>query len=264
MAKGKKDIKALNAQPLVEAVIEPTVEKFVSTTNPIFAFYFKSLLLGIMFFAAAWFVIVANYTDMTEWEKVYKKNLDGRILTSDEMKLYIQGDKFKETSEFKWLYNYKWIYNNLLSKNLEVQRGLDTMDLSERYLYKLKGDYQYVKLLKDNTPENAVILMPDQSDLVIPQGFPENTPTFKTLTDKAWCYYFLYPRKLVYEVESKDLLDNKPNFRKDPDYIEHRRRVTHVAIVYGKGYDKLNYSPNQTERKAYTVLPINNPEFSNK
>ena len=48
------------------------------------------------------------------------------------------------------------------------------------------------------------------------------------------------------------------NFRKDHEYKKHRKMVTHVAIVYGRGYEHLNYNPGGN-KNAYTVLPINAP-----
>jgi len=247
----QNEVKSVKKQP------ETNIGKQKADT--LSAYYFRSLLVAVAFFAACWFVIVNNYTDMAEWETLLRRNQAKEQLNSEDTRRLMAGDAYRRSSDFKWFHNYKWTYHNLLNKNLKIQSDLDTLDMDGRQLYKNKSDYKFVSMIKEKTPDNAVILMPDRLDLVIPKNFPGDTPLFNMLNDKAWCYYFLYPRKLVYdEADSKDSLDGMSNFRKDPDFEENRKKVSHVVIVYGNGYQKL---PDPVDKQeAYTVLPINKPE----
>lgn len=260
MSKEKKPIKGkiVEVAPKKE---EPTLiskKESISNNDSIMAFYLRAFLLAAAFMGLIWYVVINNYHDMAEAERLAKKQQSGQAL-GEELKKLTEAQKFQGSSDFKWFYNYKWVYHNLLQKNLDIQRSVDTLDMSGRQAYKNGTEYQFMKIIMENTPKDAVILMPDASDLAMPEGAPENTPKFTLVGDKAWCYYFLYPRKLVYEeADSKDMYDSLPNFRKDPNYAENRSKVTHVAIVYGRGYEHLKYTP--ATREAYIVLPINAPD----
>jgi len=261
MSKEKKTIKGKLPEqtPKKEEPILKSTEASTSNVDSIMAFYFRALLLAFAVAGIIWYVIINNYHDMAEAERLAKKQQSGQALGAEDMRKLTAAQKFQLSSDYEWFYNYKWVYHNLLQKNLEIQRSVDTLDMSGRQAYKNGTEYQFMKIIMENTPKDAVILMPDASDLVMPEGAPANTPKFTLVSDKAWCYYFLYPRKLVYEeADSKDMYDSLPNFRKDPDYAENRKKVTHVAIVYGRGYEHLKYTP--ATREAYIVLPINAPD----
>ena len=265
MSKDKKvnpKVKPVSAsnQSIVQ---DKTLESPKAENNSISFFYIKSFFLALVCYGFLWYVIVNNYVDTAEIEKLSKKQQNKELLGPEDSKKLLYAQKYFNSFDYKWLYNYKWVYHNLLNKNLKIQRDNDTLDLNERQIYKNGVEYQYIKILKDNTPKDAVILMPDQVDLALPEGAPANTPKFNLINDKAWCYYFLYPRKLVYDKDdSKDSLDGKPNYRKDPDFVANRKKVTHVAIVYGRGYEKLNYEVK--DKEPYTVLPVNKADAPKK
>ena len=259
MAKNKNQNpgKSANAAKPEQKISENS--KIAKGELSLFEFYFRSIIIALGTFLLLWYVIVYNYHDMAEAEKLAIRQKNREVLGPEDNKKLMDAQRFFKSSEYAWFYNYKWVYHNLLNKNLELQFSLDTMDVSERQLYKSRTDYQFLKLIIDSTPSNAVILMPDESDLILPEGAPANTPRFSFLNDKAWCYYFLHPRTLVYdEADSKDSIGGKMNIRKDPDYAKKRKRVTHVAIVYGRGYEHLSYAPESKE--AYAILPIKKPE----
>lgn len=137
---------------------------------------------------------------------------------------------------------YNWVIKTLLMKNLEVINKYEDLTLEEKYQAKLGFNYFYLDYLKKNTPEDAIILMPDK--LTVFQKSKSNR--FKRQSPyligrKIPTTYFVYPRKLVYESE------------KDSSAIY--SEATHVAIINNWGYDKLNY---QVQNKVLnTVMPIN-------
>ncbi len=221
-----------------------------------FEFYVRSFVILLFFIVLLWVVVFRNYFDLAEADALSKRMQAGQILSPEESKQLKDVQIFLSSSDYKWFYNYKWVYHNLIVKNLKIQDQLDSLDYDGRQAYKNGHEFNYLKMIRDKTPENAVILMPDQDDLKIPEYAGNNVPQFSLINDKAWAYYFLYPRKLVYDKsDSLDSLGGQKNIRKDPDFKKNRASVTHVAIVYGNGYNKLNYKADSLE--AYTVLPIN-------
>jgi hypothetical protein len=60
---------------------------------------------------------------------------------------------------------------------------------------------------------------------------------------------------LIYENWDAPLNEKgEPNETADPDYETKKAKATHVAILYGHGYDELKYPVAQ--REYYTILPI--------
>jgi hypothetical protein len=111
----------------------------------------------------------------------------------------------------------------------------------QKYQVKLKKDYKFIKYVKENTPDSAVILMPS------PDVFKNTVFNQKGawgVKSKVWSTYFLYPRILIQENE-RDI------------YPELYNRITHVMVIKQWGLDKLNYRMNQ--KINYAVLPISIP-----
>lgn len=137
---------------------------------------------------------------------------------------------------------YNWVIKTMLMKNLEVINKYENLSLEEKYQAKLGFNYFYLDYLVKNTPEDAIILMPDK-EVVYQKSksnkFRKQSPYL--IGRKIPSTYFVYPRKLVYESE------------KDSSAIY--SDASHVAIINNWGYDKLNYQVQN--RVLNTVLPIN-------
>ena len=135
---------------------------------------------------------------------------------------------------------YKWLWDSLVVNNVKIMHKNPKMTLPQKWSVKCGFDYQYLDYLKNNTPEDAIILMPAK-DKIYPKGQKSdfNTKSSAGIKNKAWAVYFLYPRKLVYENE----IDN-------PYYDS----INYVAIVNFLGYENLDYAVGK--KKKYTILPV--------
>lgn len=131
---------------------------------------------------------------------------------------------------------YKWTYDNLLRGNMEVIKKYRHLSTDKRNEMKIGFTYVYLRYLKQNTPDSAVILMPRSPAF---RRKDVRNPFGGEPWHKIWAARFLYPRKIVYEGE------------KDNKYADH---ITHVAIVNGWGYDQLDYQVAQ--KVDNTVLPL--------
>jgi hypothetical protein len=131
---------------------------------------------------------------------------------------------------------YKWAYG-MLTSNMEVIRTNPNLTLREKNEMKLGADFTYLWFLKEATPENAVILYPSSEDF-----FPPDKPSpFKQeVQNKIWALRFLYPRIVLLPSE----MDISPYA---PD-------ITHVAIVNGRGYERVNYPVEN--KQEYGILPV--------
>lgn len=131
---------------------------------------------------------------------------------------------------------YNWAYN-MLQKNLEYTRLYAQTTTDNRFEMKLGLSHVYLRYLKENTPENAVILLPPK-EAFYPEG--EERIFSGEPYNKLWATRFLYPRRVVIPSE----LGVTPWSEK----------ITHVAIVNGRGYEYLDYKV--PEKTPHIVLPI--------
>lgn len=131
---------------------------------------------------------------------------------------------------------YNWAYN-MLQKNLEYTRLYAQTTTDNRFEMKLGLSHVYLRYLKENTPENAVILLPPK-EAFYPEG--EERIFSGEPYNKLWATRFLYPRRVVIPSE----LGVTPWSEK----------ITHVAIVNGRGYEYLDYEV--PEKTPHIVLPI--------
>lgn len=133
---------------------------------------------------------------------------------------------------------YNWSYYSLLKGNMALIRANPNLTTAQKNEQKLGNDYAYLQFIRNSTPEDAVILYPSHEDF-----FPEGveSPFKQDISNKIWGLRFLYPRKLVLpsEMESN-------RYAKD---------ITHVAIVNGRGYERLNYEVDSSIEHG--VLPLN-------
>ena len=130
---------------------------------------------------------------------------------------------------------YDWVYKYLLKKNMEIIHKYKNSTIDLRYEMKLGYTYVYLRFLRDQTPDTAVILMPGAEIICSPNG---KNNFSKDMANKLWATRFLYPRKIIYDKE-----------RNAQD------QITHVAIINYWGYDKLPYRVDKQEEN--TVLPVN-------
>jgi len=149
---------------------------------------------------------------------------------------------------------YKWVQEDLLKGGVEycgiVQKEIDRRSQSTqdpvlkrkiaydtKYEAKVGINYIFLKYIRENTPENAVILFPPDSILVK----KTNELALKgEIQSKTWVTHFLYPRLVVYEREKG----------KNPYY----EKAQYIILMYGWGYDHLEYKYNQ--RSNVEILPI--------
>ncbi|MBC8616761.1 hypothetical protein H8788_03345 [Parabacteroides faecis] len=133
---------------------------------------------------------------------------------------------------------YGWVYKGLLKANMKTIKAHPNLTTDQRFEIKLGFSYSYLEFIRKNTPDNAVILYPGRESF-----FPENkkTPFNGDVCNKVWVTRFLFPRKIILQEE----LSTSP----------YKDEISHVAIVNGFGFDKVNYKVNQSFE--YGILPIN-------
>lgn len=167
--------------------------------------------------------------------------------TSDKMKFYgkkLIWNVLAATMAFAFIYvcyqnypTYKWVYHTLLLDNYKVARTNKHLSVDQRRAVKLGFNYRYLMTVKQGTPENAVLWMPDSEAY-----FVGETPYFdRQITSKMYRLRVLYPRKIVDASDKNSAYAN---------------RITHVAIINGRGYDMLNYTPD--EKPDFAIFPMRN------
>ncbi|MFN8308857.1 MAG: hypothetical protein U0T73_02740 [Chitinophagales bacterium] len=142
---------------------------------------------------------------------------------------------------YNWAITEMAVRNKQLIDRIETRRlnaGMPELTMENKRLFKIE-DYWYIQYLRERTPMNAVILLP-------PKAAIDSTPEFNLLNDPEWVEYFLFPRLCI----SEDWKNRAPELYK---------KVTHVAIVNGWGYDHLKYEPQS--RPSEAVLSIESPKL---
>jgi hypothetical protein len=136
---------------------------------------------------------------------------------------------------------YDWAYNTLMKGNYETIKQYDTLSLDQKWESKLGYTGAYWIYIRNNTPEDAVILFPTV-DIFMPEG--KTTQFVGEPANKISVLRFLHPRKVVLhnEIETN----------------RYGKQLTHVAIANGWGYDYLEYPV--LNRIDNTVLPIKQAE----
>jgi hypothetical protein len=154
-----------------------------------------------------------------------------KIIALNIVCLIVGGLAFMQYSKMAEI---KWIYT-MLADNYAVIKKNPKADYAQRLTFKLGYNYHYLNFIKQNTPPDAKILIPERSVfLEAPTDFRDSPE----LGIRGF-YSLIYPRQPFYEKDSV------------PD-------ITHVAIVNGWGFDRLNYPVAQ--QRINTVLPINQPK----
>jgi hypothetical protein len=136
--------------------------------------------------------------------------------------------------------SYRWAYHTLMKGNFKIARENRNLPIDRRWEAKLGYTYAYLRFVRDNTPEDAVILYPTH-EVFFPKG-KESRFSGEPGT-KMIAIRFLYPRKVV----MADEIDRNC----------YGNQLTHVAIANGWGYEHLEYAVDN--RADDTVLPIRQP-----
>lgn len=124
---------------------------------------------------------------------------------------------------FSSLEGYRWVYNDLLVANMDMIRKLPDLTNDQKYEIKLGASYKFLRTVRENTPESAVLLYPP-TDAFFPKG-EKSQFTGGEPNNKLWALRFLYPRKLILASE----FDTSP----------YRFYVNYIVIVNGWGYDRI-------------------------
>lgn len=161
----------------------------------------------------------------------------------------LQGDTgfFKQLIR-KYTSGYYWATHDVALGSLKqindinekIESGqMKPLSYDDKMSYKV-GLYPLIQHIRQNTPENAVIMLP-LGDSVL-----SNTGKWNFVYDPDWMEYFLYPRLCLARGREKE-------------YPALANRVTHVLIVQGKGYDLLKYDVPVDQRPSEAILPIDHP-----
>lgn len=142
---------------------------------------------------------------------------------------------------FQSLEGYRWVYKDLLAANMKMIWQFPNLTQDQKYEIKLGASYKFLRTVKENTPEDAVLLYPP-TEAFFPKG--EKSPfAGGEPNNKLWALRFLYPRKLVLDSE----------FEKSP----YRFYVNYVVIVNGWGYDRVPPEMAVDREKApFAICPV--------
>lgn len=172
---------------------------------------------------------------------------------ADEFKTLQADTGFIKESIRKYTRGYYWVTHDVAGKSVEqindinskIESGqMKPLTHEDKLAYKV-GVYPLIKYLNENTPKDAVILLPPGDSLL------SNTSKWNYVYDPEWMEYFIYPRLC--------LATGREN--EHPDLA---KRITHVLIVQGRGYDKLKYELPVDQRPSEAVLPIDHPPVTNQ
>ena len=130
---------------------------------------------------------------------------------------------------------YDWVYNGLLKQNMQLINKYPDVSYEQKMALKLGASYEYLYYVRQQTPEDAIILYPS-ADAFRMKG----NPFTQEIHNKLFATRFLYPRRLIQREE----LEKSP-------YAE---KITHVAIVNGVGRDFLPYPVDSTMQHAVLTL----------
>lgn len=141
---------------------------------------------------------------------------------------------------YRYVPTYAWVYNSNLTMHFKTARMNRKVPADQIRAGKLGFSFQYLSLIRDNTPEHAVIWMPGEK-AYFPEG--EKSPFDRQILSKMYRLRVLYPRKIVDAEE----IGNK-----------YANEITHVAIINGHGVEKLSYPLDIDE--PYALCSVKEPE----
>lgn len=135
---------------------------------------------------------------------------------------------------------YQWLIEGYAKNNLKAIEQMDGLSNDQILEAKLGYDYAFVEMIRNNTPDTAVVFYPSRADFMDKKE-GANVAFSGNLCDKLTAVRFLYPRRVVVQKE----LEQNTSWSK---------KITHVAIVNGHGRELLPY--RTSENTLISVLPM--------
>ncbi len=119
--------------------------------------------------------------------------------------------------------DYAWAIT-MLEENHDFVMDNGKMNLQERYTSKMGVTYSLFDSVCSRTPDTAIIYIPGQQAF-----FPKDQERIFTGEpfEKMWAIRFLYPRKVVTELEYERCV--------------YSDEIDYVIVVNGKGVERLKY-----------------------
>ncbi len=232
----------------------PPPAKKKSVTEFSAATYIGRNLLIVVGIAFLFFVIDKRNEKQSKLQDLYQEFSQLRQSNGNQSRLQeVYNEIIEIQSDTSFLTRttrgYHWAIHELAMKNLESiegikeeihRRGLDStkQSLLDAKLSMKVGVYPFIQYIRSNTPEDAVILLPEGDSAV------SNNSKWNFIYDPEWMEYFIYPRLCL-------------TIGREDEHPDLAKKITHVLIIEGKGYDKLKYHVPENERPAEAVLPIN-------
>jgi hypothetical protein len=136
---------------------------------------------------------------------------------------------------------YDWVWNSLIGENVKFANRSGHLSETQKMQTKFGIDAAALDYIKQNTPENAIILIPPGSVLMADSASFQFKKDLGGIKVRNWALDLLYPRKLVY-CDEKD----KNKFFK---------QISHVVVMDGWGFEFLNYQSDT--KNNFDVLSIN-------
>jgi hypothetical protein len=135
--------------------------------------------------------------------------------------------------------SYTWVKDELIKENLKLIKKYSRLSLDERIEAKVGFDYSIIRIIKDGTPSNAVILMPP---IAVCSDIRTRQKASKLngggIQNRIWCDYYLFPRKVVYYDSSNASPIN----------------AQYLAVLGGWGYKEFGINPSN--RSGFEVIKI--------
>ena len=139
---------------------------------------------------------------------------------------------------YKNVPTYQWLKDTLIKENLKLIKKYPRLTLDEKLQAKIGYDYAVIKMIKDSTPETAIVLLPPKDSCHKVRGLEKAQGlNGGGIASKFWCEYYLYPRKVVYSLDH------------DPDSA----KVDYIAVIGGYGLERLG---PEYQRTGYTVVSL--------
>ena len=134
---------------------------------------------------------------------------------------------------------YGWVYNSLIKNTYNSAEQIRGLTTEQKIESKMGFDAKLLLFIKQQTPEDAIILMPPKDKVKRKKDGGNFSNDSASITNKAWASYFVFPRKLIY----------------DGSESIYRDKVTHVAIVDMWGYEYAQSIPVEN-RQNYSVIKL--------